>query len=247
MGASRKIFAVIVGIVTHACFALAVSHMFFSLLTGFRYSIGTLDGGSRWTANIFLLLQFPLMHSLLLSKKGRRVLALRSERLAITWYVLLSASDLLITFLLWSPETPAPASGGMWATLLFVLSWIFLIRALYDAGLGLQLGYIGWVAEYRDTKPVFPGFRDRGLYTLVRHPIYLGFFLVILTAPFWNGDKTLIFSLWGLYCLIGPKLKERRLLKTFGERYRLYQQTVPYFIPRIRPRPRSQEKQGNIT
>lgn len=229
----RKVRSLTIGILTHTSFAFAVAYMFISLYSDFLYSIGKLEGTQRILLNSFLLIQFPLVHSLLLTRKGRQLLSKPWKRLSSTWFVFLSSIDLFLTFALWSPDKANTnfLSSNLLVQALFIASWMFLIRAIYDSGMALQTGYTGWSAEYKNVEPTYPKFREHGLFKLVRHPIYLGFFLIILFAPFWNLDKIILLSLWGTYCLLGPFFKEKRLINAYGEKYLEYRKRVPYFIP----------------
>jgi protein-S-isoprenylcysteine O-methyltransferase Ste14 len=75
-----------------------------------------------------------------------------------------------------------------------------------------------------------------GPYRLIRNPLYLGGFLIylgiIVTIP------SLFLAILGLIGLsityIGIAREEKGLERRFGEDYRLYKQTVPGWIPRIK-------------
>ena len=73
-----------------------------------------------------------------------------------------------------------------------------------------------------------------GLFARCRQPIYLGFALVLLTAPCWSLDWLLLAAGWCGYCAIGPRLKEARWERLFGEQFRSYRATVPFLLPRFR-------------
>lgn len=80
---------------------------------------------------------------------------------------------------------------------------------------------------YEDTLVV------KGFYRYVRHPLYFFSIIIFWLFPYMT-DLTLAFFLAGtLYFLIGTIPEERKLLETFGEAYRQYQQDVPWMIPRF--------------
>jgi protein-S-isoprenylcysteine O-methyltransferase Ste14 len=116
-------------------------------------------------------------------------------------------------------------------TALFLSAWLFLLKALYDGGMGLQTGSIGWLALLRGTKPAFPALPTRGTFVVCRQPIYLGFALTLWTGPVWTPDRLLLAVLWTTYCVFGPRHKERRFLAFHGEVFARYQQRVPYMLP----------------
>ena len=193
-------------------------------------------------ANGALLAQFPLLHSLLLSRRGVGVLARLApegmgRRLSTTTFSALAALQLLATFWLWSPSSAGAwrASGALGIALIaaHVLAWVFLVVALHDAGLGLQTGWIGWRALLQGREPAYPPMPQRGLFALCRQPIYLGFLLVLWTGPTWSADRLALGGVWGVYCLLAPKLKERRHARIHGEKFADYRRRVPYMIPRM--------------
>lgn len=70
-----------------------------------------------------------------------------------------------------------------------------------------------------------------------RQPIYLGFALVLWTAPVWSLDSSLLALAWSGYCVLGPIHKERRFAQRYGSTFATYRARVPYFFPRRTPRP----------
>jgi len=107
------------------------------------------------------------------------------------------------------------------------------VRALHDAGLGLQTGWIGWRALLADRSPAWPPMPERGLFACCRQPIYLGFFLVLWTGPTWSLDRLALAGVWGVYSLLAPRLKELRHARLHGARFEDYRRRVPYMVPRM--------------
>jgi protein-S-isoprenylcysteine O-methyltransferase Ste14 len=230
------------GVLTHAGFVLAVVSMAWALARGMHVGLGRLEGVRRVLANGALLLQFPLLHSGLLSRRGGRVLSRLApsgmgRALSSTTFAALAALQLAATFWLWSPGSAGVwrASGVLAIVLLaaHVLAWVFLVVALHDAGLGLQTGWIGWRALLQGRDPAYPPMPERGLFALCRQPIYLGFLAVLWTGPTWSVDRLALGGVWGVYCLLAPRLKERRHARIHGERFAEYRRRVPYMIPRM--------------
>jgi protein-S-isoprenylcysteine O-methyltransferase Ste14 len=238
----RKLVAWTWGLVCHVGFVFAVGTMAWSLAHGLDFGLGRLDGAWRWVANLALLVQFPLAHSFLLGRRGARALAACAPAglgrvLAPTTFAALAALQLAATFWLWSPALVEPwrATSGaavlLWAA--HVSAWLFLVRALHDAGLGLQTGWIGWRAALAGTAPAYPPMPQRGLFARCRQPIYLGFFLVLATGPVWSLDRMAMIAVWGGYSLLAPRLKERRHLRMYGREFEEYRRRVPYMVPRM--------------
>ncbi len=75
----------------------------------------------------------------------------------------------------------------------------------------------------------------RGLYGLVRHPIYLGgciFFLILTTDA--SLAQFLGYLILALYMVIGTFREDRRLANELGDVYKKYQKEVPMFLPKLR-------------
>ena len=239
---ARRLLAVLYGAACHGTFLVAVSAMFLGLYSGMASGWGRLHGTVALIANALLVLQFPLLHSALLTRRGRSKLALLAPEslagtLAPTSYAFLAALQIAATFLLWSPSGHILWQPTGWALLLhgsaFALAWAFLSKALFDAGLGLQTGSIGWLAVWKGERPRYPALPERGLFKACRQPIYLGFALVLWTGPTWTPDHLALAVLWSLYCIVGPLHKERRFLATYGEAFLRYRERTPYLFPRL--------------
>ena len=239
----RRLAAITIGAVCHTSFVFAVSSMAIALATGLQWGAGRVPEHLAWGANLGLVLQFPLVHSFLLSPRGRPLLVRLSpvghgRTLAPTTYVLLGSLQLLMTFWLWTP------SGVVWHQphgitaavqyALFAGAWLFLVKALADAGLGVQSGAAGWWALLRGVPVSYGEMPTNGLFARCRQPIYLGFAMVLWTAPVWSADWLLLTAGWTAYCVLGPRLKESRWDRLFGDRFRTYRATVPYLLPRFR-------------
>lgn len=246
-GGGRIALAVGYGILCHASFAVAVGAMIVAMFFGMSRSLGTVPAPWSWVANAALLIQFPVIHSLLLSARGRAVLSRLAPRgagvtLTPTTYVIVGSLQLIALFALWSP------SGTIWwqargaaltvLVVLYALAWALLGKAMADAGLSLQTGSVGWVTLMRGRKLVFPKMPTTGLFRLTRQPIYVAFTLTVWTVPTWTPDQLMLACVFTAYCLVGPLFKEARFRRVFGPAFETYAQTVPYWLP-LPGRPRS--------
>jgi protein-S-isoprenylcysteine O-methyltransferase Ste14 len=72
-------------------------------------------------------------------------------------------------------------------------------------------------------------------YGLVRHPLYLGFSLLLAFHPVQTGNSSATAASVIVYIYIGTFFEERRMERKFGEEYRAYQRRVPRFLPLPRP------------
>lgn len=240
----RKAWALAWGVLNHAAFAWAIATMFWQLHEGLRAGRGHLEGASAWLANALLVAQFPILHSFLLSASGRRVLARLAPAdlgrdLAPTTFTLLASLQTWATFHWWSPSgiTLYEAHGaGRWIfEILFAGSWLFLVAALRDAGLGTQTGAIGWLSVWRGKRPDFGSFPTSGLFRVCRQPVYLAFATTLWTGPVHTLDALLLAMCWTTYCVAAPLHKELRYLSFYGDAFVRYRARVPYILPRAKP------------
>ena len=235
-----RAYAVAAGVVCHLCFAAAVAAMMGMMFFGMSRSLGALGPPWRLVGNGLLLAQFPLAHSLLLTRRGGNVLSRLGPggiggALSTTTYATLASLQVLALFLLWTPSGVVWWRAGPVATAgivgLQAAAWGLLLKAIVDAGAGVQTGYLGWSAVARGKAPHYPGMPRTGLFRRVRQPIYLAFALTVWTVPTWTPDQLVLALVLTGYCLLGPRLKERRFARRYGQAFADYRAATPYWLP----------------
>jgi protein-S-isoprenylcysteine O-methyltransferase Ste14 len=206
---------------------------------------GSMDVGSisippsaALPVDLLLLMQFPILHSLMLRPSGRRILSRLlpgelGKHLVTTTFVIAASLQLLLLFFFWCPIgsrqwAPTGITLMVW-TSLYVVSWTLLAFAMTNAGLATQMGYLGWSAVFRGEPPKYPSLPQHGLYKVCRHPVYFAMALVSCTGPVWNLDHLIIAMVFIAYCIFGPMAKERRLRGTFGPTFREHVAPIPFF------------------
>jgi protein-S-isoprenylcysteine O-methyltransferase Ste14 len=242
-GAGRRALALMMGVLCHAIFAVAVLAMIGAMFFGMSESFGQVPWPWALLTNALLILQFPLAHSFFLTGPGARWLARlvpgpHGSTLGTTTYALIASIQLAALFLLWTP------SGIVWwraEGLLFwlicaayVISWLLLMKASFDAGVEVQSGALGWMSLWAKVKPEFPDMPTLGLFRVIRQPIYVAFALTLWTVPVWTPDQLALAVSLTAYCLLAPRLKERRFSARYGERFERYRRSVPYALPGAR-------------
>ena len=234
------VYAFLYGISCHILFGVAVIAMIYHMFYGMQKSYGNLQGPIAIITNGALILQFPIVHSFLLSQNGQKLLNCLGPKglagkLSTTSFTIVASVQLLALFMLWSPSKivyDMPFEFLIYLlTVLYFLSWTLLILATIDAGLEVQSGALGWISVLKNKSPVFPPLPTNGLYSVIRHPIYASFFLAVVTVPCWTADQLIISFILGGYCVFAPILKDRRLIKRHGQNYVKYKNITPYMIP----------------
>ena len=251
----RRSVALAYGLICHGLFAVGVGMMIFQMYFGMSRSFGTLASPWSWIVNFLLILQFPLAHSLLLARPGRNLLkqlapAIYASALSATTYVVVASFQVLLLFSCWSfSGTIWWQAKGAWLwllSLLYAASWLLLGKAILDAGITLQTGWLGWWSVFRNRQPAYPGMPVHGLFRYCRQPIYLAFALTLWTVPTWTPDQLMLAVPLTAYCLIGPLFKEARFARVFGQAFAEYKSTHPYFLPGM-PSRRGIEPRNDLT
>jgi protein-S-isoprenylcysteine O-methyltransferase Ste14 len=236
----RRAMALAYGLICHILFVASVGLMIWHMYFGMSRSLGALSWPWSWVINAILLLQLPLLHSFMLSKRGRATLKHLAPKkyaddLSTTIYVILASLQVLLLFNFWTFsgtvwwESTGPTFGILVS--LYTASWMLLGIAILNAGITLQTGSLGWWAVFTGTKPVYPGMPVRGLFKFLRQPIYLAFACTVWTVPTWTPDQLVIAMALSGYCLVGPLFKEARFTKIHGAKFTDYQNTHPYWLP----------------
>lgn len=243
----RILVAVSYGVFCHAAFILGVGAMMVAMYFGMSRAWGTVPAPWSWLANAALLVQFPVVHSLLLTSRGRALVNRlgpggTGTTLAPTTFVAIASLQVFALFALWSP------SGTIWwqahgavlgvFVVLYAGAWLLLGKAMFDAGLSVQIGTLGWIALLRGQRPVYPKMPTTGLFRLTRQPIYVAFTLTVWTVPTWTPDQLALAATFTAYCLFAPLFKEARYRRIYGAAFEAYTRTVPYWLP-CPGRPRS--------
>ncbi|MGD1925945.1 MAG: methyltransferase family protein [Paracoccaceae bacterium] len=241
-GTARIALAITMGAFCHVVFALAVLSMIGAMFFGMSQSLGSVPWPWALVANAALIVQFPLAHSLLLTGPGGRFLTSlvpgpHGQTLATTTYAVIASLQLLALFTLWTPSGVIwwQAEGSVFwlVCAAYAVAWMLLGKASFDAGAEVQSGALGWMSLAARVRPVFPDMPTEGLFRIVRQPIYIAFALTLWTVPVWTPDQLAIAISYTAYCLLAPRLKERRFAARYGDRFHRYRADVPYVIPQM--------------
>ena len=178
---------------------------------------------------------FAAFHSLTVSegyeRLARRVMGERSfdacHRLLFTAYSSAATAATLL-FVHSLPDAPLYRIEG-WARI--------ALHAVQVSGAALLL-WTPW--DLREFVGLRRLQRERLLFTgkaygIVRHPLYLGFSVILAFQPVQTRNSLASTAAIVAYFYLGTFLEERRMERTFGEAYREYKKRVPRFLPLPRP------------
>lgn len=191
--------------------------------------------------NTALVAGFALQHSGMARPPCKEAIArLLSPCLVRSTYVLLSSLAVILLMLLWQPigilvwmvESPLP---GAIITVVYFAGWALIIGATFLIDHLEMFGLRQTWAAFKGRTSQEPGFQTPGIYRRVRHPIHLGWLIVLWATPTMTVTRLLLAVGMTVYILVGTRLEERRLARRFPL-YRQYARKVPMFIPSPRKR-----------
>ena len=134
--------ALLYGVFCHAAFALGIAAMMLGLYTGLEVGRGTITGIAGGVVDGVLVFQFVVIHSFLLSARGRALLARFApfgigRELSTTSFAAIASLQLLLTFVAWSPIGPVwwepHGTLRVVMSMAYAISWGMLLKAMADA------------------------------------------------------------------------------------------------------------------
>jgi protein-S-isoprenylcysteine O-methyltransferase Ste14 len=184
--------------------------------------------------DVALFSAFALHHSLFARNAAKRALArvmpAQAERAVYVW---VSSLLLLGVCLLWRPLPGVvyAADGGMkW--LLMGVQGLGVVLTWRGAAVVDPLELAGIRQARRE--PSTSGLRIVGPFRFVRHPIYLGWILMVFGAPLMTANRLVFAAVSSAYLVSAIPWEERSLVEAFGDPYRAYQRQVRWrLIPGI--------------
>ena len=186
---------------------------------------------------IFILLLalaiWGVVHSFLASHLAKDLFRLKVGSMdfyRLTYNIFAAISFLPILYLMatlpnqLAYEAPAPwnvvMSGGQ------LLSALLLLTAFMQTD---SLSFVGLRQLFGEEKS--GALVTRGLYRVVRHPLYTFGLLFIWLTPTVSQNSLTMYIGATIYTLIGAFFEERKLLRDFGEEYAAYKKKTPMLIP----------------
>jgi len=190
-------------------------------------------------ANIALFSVFALHHSVL-ARTGakavvRRYAPVELERSLYTWVASLLFIGVCTS---WQPVPGILYRlDGVWALAGVAIQLLGLVLTIRGAAAvdALDLAGVRPVLHAaHGTVPVHVPLETRGLYAVVRHPLYFAWVLLVFGAPVMTATRATFAVVSTLYLAVAIPWEERSLVEVFGERYEEYKRKVRWrMIPGI--------------
>jgi protein-S-isoprenylcysteine O-methyltransferase Ste14 len=172
---------------------------------------------------------FALHHSLFARDSARRWLNRVPRDLLRPLYVYVASLLLIAVCAAWRPIGGDLYSAGRPGVLHIAvqIGGLWLIARSVAKIDPLELAGI---RPARTAEPL----QTSGPYRWVRHPLYLGWVLVVFATPHVTGDRLVFAALSTAYLMVAVPWEERSLVRAFGEDYIRYQRSVRWrMIPFI--------------
>jgi protein-S-isoprenylcysteine O-methyltransferase Ste14 len=187
--------------------------------------------------NILLLLAFGVHHTIA-ARPGfkaafTKIISPAAER---STYVLVSSFLLILLFWQWRPiealvwDVTNPRAS-MALVGLFALGWVVVFASTFMINhfdlFGLRQVFVHVRGRAYEPLP----FVKRFMYKVVRHPLMLGFLIVLWAVPTMTLGHLIMSVGFSAYIFIALRYEERDLEAALGEDYRRYKDEVPMVIP----------------
>jgi methanethiol S-methyltransferase len=151
-------------------------------------------------------------------------------------FVLATSLVLVLVVWLWQPMPATVWSveaewlrATLWAV--YLVGWAIAVGSTFMIDHFDLFGLSQVVARARERAHVPPPFRTTLLYSVVRHPIMLGFLIAFWATPDMTRGRLLFALLATAYVAIGVRFEERDLRADLGEVYERYAAEVPSLLP----------------
>ncbi|MBL8079645.1 MAG: isoprenylcysteine carboxylmethyltransferase family protein [Anaerolineales bacterium] len=187
--------------------------------------------------SVFILLLalalWGLVHSFLASRFAKDMIPAKMGgmdfyRLGYNMFAVVSFAPILY-LMSTLPNKPLYQVASPWNLVMFggqLLSVFFLLITVLQTD---TLSFVGLRQLFE--KESSGGLVTRGLYRMVRHPLYTFTLLFIWLTPTMTQNSLTVYIGATIYTLVGAYFEEKKLLQDFGEAYAEYKRITPMLIP----------------
>jgi protein-S-isoprenylcysteine O-methyltransferase Ste14 len=174
-----------------------------------------------------LLTAFALHHSVFArASVKQRLRTIIPDRLERPLYVWVASVLLILVCVFWRPIGGELYEVGGAARVALAVAELLGVWLIARAVAGLDALELAGIRRHNRQESLQRG----GVYRLVRHPLYLGWTLVVFATPHMTGDRFAFAVLTSVYLAAAVPFEERSLVQTFGDDYARYRSTVRWRI-----------------
>ena len=212
-----------------------LSLLSFLAMYAIRLRVPAPDDGSALgdaIANVVLFTIFALHHSVM-ARTGAKAWLTRSIPADLERSVYVWIASLLFLAVCWLWQ---PLPGMVWEVrgpgIALRLAQTFGLALTVAAARIVGVWELSGVKQPDLSKPI--EFKAAGPFSLVRHPIYLGWVLMVFATPVMTTSMLLFAVVSTVYLIAAIPFEERSLLEAFPEKYGAYQKQMRWrLIPLI--------------
>ena len=210
-----------------AAFLLSLAYLVYFYMVTLASAAGdAVDRTTHVAIDVALFSLFALHHSLLARTTAKQIVArIIPARFERSFYVWIASALAIVMCALWQPVAGEiyRVDGALrlpfWALQLtgvaFVVRAARAINALELAGIHQAAG-----------RTTSGSLKIVGPFRLVRHPIYLGWILMVFATPLMTANRFVFAVVSSLYLILAIPWEERSLVADHGDQYRAYQRSV---------------------
>ena len=204
-----------------------LSLLSFAVVYGWRLRVPapSSDASTRDAiANVVLFTIFALHHSIMARTGAKAWITRRLPAdLERSVYVWIASALFLAVCWMWQP-----LPGMIWETrgpgLMLYIAQLFGVVLTIAAARIVGVWELAGVKQPDLSRPI--EFKADGPFAIVRHPIYLGWVLMVFATPVMTTSQLLFAVTSTLYLIAAIPFEERSLLEAFPEKYGAYQKQM---------------------
>jgi protein-S-isoprenylcysteine O-methyltransferase Ste14 len=175
------------------------------------------------TIDVLLFTAFAAHHSVFARTRAKTWISrLIPQPLERTTYVVIASALFVLVCASWQP-----VPGSLWrvdgpAALGLTTLQIMGVIAAIGSSRRLDVLSLAGIRQAREEPAQAPGVISDGWYGIVRHPIYLGWILMVWPSPHLSATRALFAAISTTYLLLAIPIEERALRRDVGPGYDAY-------------------------
>lgn len=182
--------------------------------------------------DVALFTVFALHHSVMARTGAKRwIMRMVPADLERSVYVWIASLLFLAVCWLWRP-----LPGVVWQVrgpgIILYIAQLFGVALTIAGARVVGIWELAGVSQPDPNKDI--QFHATGAFGVVRHPIYLGWMLMVFPVPVLTTTRLLFAVISTFYLIVAIPWEEALLVEMFGDKYRTYQQRMPWrLIPGV--------------